>query len=84
MLLTGELDLRTPMSQTEEYYQALKLRKVDSVMVRVPNEYHGARRRPSNHLRRILYLQGWFRKHMKKSEGSVVEATGTGQVNGRK
>ena len=32
MLITGELDLRTPMAQTEEYYQALKLRKVPMMM----------------------------------------------------
>jgi dipeptidyl aminopeptidase/acylaminoacyl peptidase len=64
MLLTGELDLRTPMGQTEEFYQALKLRKVDTVMVRVPDEYHGASgRHPSNRLRRILYVRGWFEKH---------------------
>lgn len=66
MLITGELDLRTPMAQTEEYYQALKLRKVDTVMVRVPDEYHGASgRHVSNRLRRILYVRGWFEKHRK-------------------
>ncbi len=77
MLLTGELDLRTPMSQTEEYYQALKLCKVDTVMVRIPDEYHGAsRRHVSNRLRRILYVQGWFKKHMKKPEPSpLIEAS---------
>lgn len=67
MLLTGELDLRTPIGQTEEYYQALKLRKVDTVMVRVPDEYHGASaRHVSNRMRRILYVRGWFEKHRVK------------------
>jgi dipeptidyl aminopeptidase/acylaminoacyl peptidase len=64
MLITGELDLRTPMAQTEEYYQALKLRKVDSVLVRIQDEYHGAgTRHPSNRIRRMLYTEGWFAKH---------------------
>jgi dipeptidyl aminopeptidase/acylaminoacyl peptidase len=64
MLITGELDLRTPMAQTEEYYQALKLRKVDTVMIRVPGEYHGAAGRSvSNRLRRILYVRTWFDQH---------------------
>ncbi len=68
MLITGELDLRTPMAQTEEYYQALKLRKVDTVMVRVPGEYHGAAGRSvSNRLRRILYVRTWFEKHRRPS-----------------
>lgn len=64
MLITGELDLRTPMAQTEEYYQALKLRKVDSVLVRIQDEYHGAgTRHPSNRIRRMLYTEAWFKKH---------------------
>lgn len=69
MLLTGELDLRTPMEQTEQYYRALKLRKVDTVMVRLPDEYHGFNfmpRHPSNRLQQILYLRGWFDKYRKK------------------
>ncbi len=41
MLITGEKDLRTPMAQTEQYYQALKLRKIDTVLVKVPESYHG-------------------------------------------
>jgi len=64
MLITGELDLRTPMAQTEEYYQALRMRKVPSVMVRVADEYHGAAGRHwSNALRRVLYVRGWFEKY---------------------
>jgi dipeptidyl aminopeptidase/acylaminoacyl peptidase len=74
MLITGELDLRTPMAQTEEYYQALKLRQVDSVMVRIQDEYHGAgSRHPSNRIRRMLYTEGWFKKHRKAAAtGSEV------------
>ncbi len=69
MLITGDLDLRTPMAQTEEYYQALKLCKVDTVMVRVPDEYHGAAgRHVSNLMRRILYVRGWFEKYQLKDE----------------
>jgi dipeptidyl aminopeptidase/acylaminoacyl peptidase len=72
MLITGELDLRTPMSQTEEYYQALKLRKVDTVLVRMQDEYHGASaRHPSNRLRRILYVRTWFEKHKKGAAAAV-------------
>ena len=64
MLITGELDLRTPMGQTEEYYQALKLRQVDTVLVRIQDEYHGAgTRHPSNRIRRMLYTETWFAKH---------------------
>jgi len=67
MLLDGELDLRTPIEQTEQYYRALKLRKVDTVMVRIADEYHGIGfRHPSNRIAQILYLREWFARHMKK------------------
>jgi len=70
MLLTGELDLRTPMEQTEQYYRALKLRKVPTAMVRLNDEYHGFNalglRHPSNRLSQILYLRMWFDKYKRK------------------
>jgi dipeptidyl aminopeptidase/acylaminoacyl peptidase len=69
MLMTGELDLRTPMEQTEQYYRALKLRKIDTVMVRIPDEYHpfnATPRHPSNKLQQVAYLRGWFEKYRKK------------------
>ena len=63
MLMTGEADLRTPISQTEEYYRALKLlRKADTLMVRMPEEYHGWRR-PSHQLLQQLYLLAWFERY---------------------
>jgi dipeptidyl aminopeptidase/acylaminoacyl peptidase len=62
MLMTGENDLRTPMGQTEEYYQALRVQKIPTVMVRFQNEWHGTSSRPSNFLRTQLYLRKWFKK----------------------
>ncbi len=62
MLMTGELDLRTPISQTEEFYMALKVQKVPSVMLRFKGEYHGTSSIPSNYLRSQLYLLSWFEK----------------------
>lgn len=62
MLMTGEDDLRTPISQTEEFYQALKIRKVPTVMLRFKNEWHGTSSNPSNFMRSQLYLRAWFEK----------------------
>jgi acylaminoacyl-peptidase len=63
MVLTGEEDYRTPMSDSEQYYQALKLLGVESVLVRVPGEPHGIRRLPSHHVSKILHIIGWFDAH---------------------
>ena len=60
MLMTGVLDLRTPMPQTEEFYMALKYRKVPTAMIRFNNEWHGTSSTPSNFLRTQLYLRSWF------------------------
>jgi dipeptidyl aminopeptidase/acylaminoacyl peptidase len=61
MVMTGEADLRTPISQSEEYYRALKLLKKETLLVRMPEEFHGWRR-PSHQLLQQLYLLAWFEK----------------------
>jgi dipeptidyl aminopeptidase/acylaminoacyl peptidase len=70
MLMCGENDLRTPISQTEEYYQALKMNKVPTVMIRFNDEFHGTSRKPSNFLRTFGYLNAWFEKHPSKASGT--------------
>jgi len=65
MILTGEADWRTPMSDSEQYYQALKLRGIESVLVRVPDEPHGINVRPSHHVSKVMHITGWFEKHSK-------------------
>ncbi|MBT8395488.1 MAG: S9 family peptidase [Gemmatimonadetes bacterium] len=65
MLMTGELDLRTPISQTEEFYAALKVQKIPSVMLRFKGEYHGTSSIPSNYMRSQLYMHSWFEKWKK-------------------
>ncbi len=70
MVLTGEEDYRTPMSESEQYYQALKLLDVETMLVRVPDEPHGIRRFPSHWMAKILYITEWFEKY--RSEGSAV------------
>ena len=63
MLLTGEADHRTPMSESEQFYQALKLRKVDTVLVRVPGAPHDIAQRPSHMMAKAAYVLKWFEMH---------------------
>ncbi len=65
MLITGEADYRTPIAQTEMYYQALKLRGIDAVKVRLPEANHGMGR-PSQWLTSILMPLDWFDKYKTK------------------
>lgn len=63
MLITGESDYRTPISETEQYYQALKLRRIDTAMVRIPGASHGINARPSQMLAQVLNTIGWFERY---------------------
>ena len=77
MLMTGVKDLRTPISQTEEYYQALKIRKVPTAMVRFNEEFHGTGSKPSNFMRTQLYLRYWFEKHGTLNDGRAPTEDGS-------
>ncbi len=68
MLLTGENDYRTPMSETEQYYQALKLKGVDTAMVRIQDSGHGIYARPSNLMNKVAYILHWFEKYQEKED----------------
>ncbi|QDG37513.1 S9 family peptidase [Alteromonas mediterranea] len=63
MLITGVEDKRTPMSETEQFYQALKLQKVDSVLVKVPGSPHGIAAKPSRMIGKIENILAWFKKY---------------------
>ena len=63
MLLTGEDDLRTPIAESEQFYHALKLRDIDTALVRVPGASHGIAARPSHLLAKVAYILKWFETH---------------------
>jgi len=63
MIITGEVDHRTPMSESEQYYQALKLRKIDTMLVRIPEASHDTDVRPSQMIAKIAYVLQWFERH---------------------
>ncbi len=65
LLITGEADLRTPSPEAEQFYQALKLRKVDTAMLRIPGASHEINRRPSQMLAQVLNTIAWFERHRK-------------------
>ncbi|MGH7675560.1 MAG: S9 family peptidase [Gemmatimonadales bacterium] len=73
VIMTGELDLRTPMAQSEEYYAALKMRRVETVLLRFQGEYHGTSSKPSNFMRTQLYMMSWYGKH--KREGTAAASS---------
>ena len=63
LLMTGELDRRTPIPQSEEYYAALKMRGVPTTLLRFEGEYHGTGTKPSNWIRTQLYMMSWYKRY---------------------
>lgn len=66
MLITGEADYRTPMAESEQYYQALKWRGIDTALVRVPEASHGIAVRPSHQIAKIDNILAWFARYRKE------------------
>jgi acylaminoacyl-peptidase len=65
MVITGEADLRTPIAESEELYFALKAQRIPSVLVRVPDEFHGIRGRNSHYIEKIEQIMAWMEKYTK-------------------
>lgn len=63
MLITGERDYRTPMPESEQFYQALKFREVPSALVRIPDASHGIAEKPSNLVAKVAHVLGWFERY---------------------
>ncbi|KXJ60258.1 MAG: acyl-peptide hydrolase [Alteromonas sp. Nap_26] len=63
MLMTGVEDKRTPISESEQFYQALKLQKVDAVLVKVPGSSHGIAAKPSRMIGKVENILAWFAKY---------------------
>src|SRR5690606_41648216 len=61
-LLTGEADYRTPISESEQFYQALKLRRIDTALIRVPGASHEIAARPSSLIAKTDNIMAWFRR----------------------
>jgi acylaminoacyl-peptidase len=76
MLLTGENDRRTPMSETEQFYQALRLKGVDSVMIRMPGASHGIASRPSRLVSKVDHILAWFERYKKADDAAKTGAKG--------
>jgi dipeptidyl aminopeptidase/acylaminoacyl peptidase len=70
MVMVGEADFRTPAWEAEQFYTALKVQKVDTVLVRVPGASHLIARRPSQLIAKVDNIMGWFAKYdpVKKPE----------------
>jgi len=66
LLLHSENDLRCPISQSEEFFTALKLHGCVAEFVRFPDESHGLSRtgQPVHRVERLERICGWFDRYL--------------------
>ncbi|OQD44042.1 peptidase S9 family protein [Croceivirga radicis] len=70
MVMVGMNDLRTPPSEAKQLYHALKLRKIETVLVEIPEASHGIANRPSNLISKIAHTLAWFNKFENPKENA--------------
>jgi dipeptidyl aminopeptidase/acylaminoacyl peptidase len=70
LIVTGEEDLRTPLSESYQLYHALKLRKVDTAIIRLPGASHDMSRRPSQLIGKVANVLAWFERYRERAATS--------------
>ena len=63
MVMVGMNDLRTPPSEAKQLYHALKLRKIETVLVEIPGASHGIANKPSNLISKVAHVLAWLNKY---------------------
>lgn len=64
LVVVGDKDLRTPVSDSEQYFQALQLRGVPTALVKVPGaSHHGLAARPSQSAAKASAILAWFERY---------------------
>jgi dipeptidyl aminopeptidase/acylaminoacyl peptidase len=70
MVMVGTDDRRTPGSEAEQFYQALQLRKIPTLLVRVPGASHsGLAARPSQEAAEASAILAWFARYRTDATG---------------
>jgi acylaminoacyl-peptidase len=62
-VMTGESDLRTPSSEAEQFYQALRLRRVPTRLIRIPGAPHDIAFRPTGMIAKVANTLAWFAQY---------------------
>lgn len=64
LVVVGSEDYRTPVSEAEQYYTALKIRGVPTALVKVPEASHGGiAARPSQSGAKAAAILAWFERY---------------------
>ena len=63
LVMVGTADMRTPISEAKQLYNALKIRGIDTALVEVPGAPHNIAGRPSQLITKVDHILAWFEKY---------------------
>ncbi len=76
LVVVGSDDYRTPVGEAEQYYAALKLRGVDTMLVKVPEASHGGiAARPSQSAAKAAAIIAWFDRYRTRTPAATTAST---------
>jgi len=73
LVMVGEEDWRTPTWEAEQFYGALKLREIDTALIRIPGSPHYISGRPSRLIAKTDNIMGWFAKYDPANAGDETD-----------
>ena len=73
LVMVGTADLRTPLSEAKQLYHALKLRKIETALVKIPGASHNISARPSQLITKAAHALAWFNKYLENGTVSAPE-----------
>jgi dipeptidyl aminopeptidase/acylaminoacyl peptidase len=84
LVVVGGEDYRTPVSDSEQYYEALQLRGVPTALVKVPGASHGGlAARPSQSAAKASAILAWFDRYRQlPRRAEQAAAAGTSPSSG--
>jgi dipeptidyl aminopeptidase/acylaminoacyl peptidase len=75
LVVVGDQDFRTPLSDSEQYYKALQLAGVPTGLVKVPGASHGGfTARPSQSAAKASAILAWFERYRTKPAATQMSA----------
>jgi dipeptidyl aminopeptidase/acylaminoacyl peptidase len=63
MVMVGTEDMRTPLSEAKQLYNALQIREIETVLVEIPGASHNIANRPSQLITKVDHILAWFEKY---------------------
>ena len=85
LVVVGSEDYRTPVSEAEQFYEALQLRGIPTALVKVPGASHETLTdRPSQSAAKASAILAWFdRYRTSKAAGAVASNEGASNLAAR-